>query len=415
MDWPIPRCGTDPHSPLAAKPPQHAATAKSVIFLFMEGGPSHIDMFDPKPVLRRAGRQAAAGRASARHHADGRGRTRRCWPSSAKWKQHGAERPLGLRLAAAHRRVRRRPRRHPLLLGRRPQPLRRRLPDEHRLDPRRPAVAGSWVTYGLGTENQNLPAFVVMQDNDGQVVDGPRNWGAGFMPAVYQGTRTPERGASRSRTCNTPEGVGDARQRGKLDLLAELNREHAAARPEQTELDARIAQLRAGLPHAGRGARGGRSGATRPRRRDGSTAWTTRRPRPSAASACWPGGWSSAACASCSSITAPAASGTRTASIEQNHAEPVPADGQAGRRPAQGPQAPRPARRHAGRLGRRIRPHADVRKGRRPRPQPLRLHDVDGRRRRQGRPGRSARPTRSACTPSKTASTSTTCTPRSCT
>ena len=79
----------------------------------------------------------------------------------------------------------------------------------------------------------------------------------------------------------------------------------------------------------------------------------------------------------------------------------------------QGPEAARPARRDARRLGRRVRPHADDREGRRPRPQPLRLHDVDGRRRRERRPDASARPTNSACTPSRTGCTSTTCTPRS--
>ena len=87
----------------------------------------------------------------------------------------------------------------------------------------------------------------------------------------------------------------------------------------------------------------------------------------------------------------------------------------ADRRLAQGPQAPRPARQHAGDLGRRIRPHADERKRQRPRPQPLRLHDVDGRRRRASAAPFTARPTKSACTPSRTKPTSTTSTPRSCT
>src|SRR5439155_24340126 len=102
----------------------------------------------------------------------------------------------------------------------------------------RPSL-GAWVNYGLGTENDSLPAFVVMEDNPGHVVNGPRNWGAGFMPALYQGTPL-ESGDEPIKYLATPKDVSDARQRKKLELLAELNRQHAAARPEQTELDARI-------------------------------------------------------------------------------------------------------------------------------------------------------------------------------
>src|SRR5581483_622337 len=103
----------------------------------------------------------------------------------------------------------------------------------------RPSL-GSWISYGLGTENENLPAFVVMQDNSSTVVNGPRNWGAGFMPAVYQGIRI-SGGSEPIPNLHTPEGVSEAQQRGKLDFLNVLNREHAAGRPLQTELDARIA------------------------------------------------------------------------------------------------------------------------------------------------------------------------------
>jgi hypothetical protein len=103
----------------------------------------------------------------------------------------------------------------------------------------RPSL-GSWVTYGLGTVNQNLPAFVVMQDNTASVVNGPRNWGAGFMPALYQGTRI-RGGGEPIPNLNTPKGVTEAQQRGKLDFLSRLNRRHAEMHPEQTELEARIA------------------------------------------------------------------------------------------------------------------------------------------------------------------------------
>jgi uncharacterized protein (DUF1501 family) len=103
----------------------------------------------------------------------------------------------------------------------------------------RPSL-GSWMSYGLGTENEDLPAFVVMQDNASQVVNGPRNWGAGFMPAVYQGIRL-QGGREPIPNLNTPSGVSESQQRGKLDLLNQLNREHALSRSQQTELEARIA------------------------------------------------------------------------------------------------------------------------------------------------------------------------------
>jgi hypothetical protein len=102
----------------------------------------------------------------------------------------------------------------------------------------RPSL-GSWATYGLGTENQNLPAFVVLQDNQGQVVNGPRNWSAGFMPAVYQGIRI-QGGIESIPNLNTPEGVSENQQRGKLDLLKLINQKYAANHPEQSELDARL-------------------------------------------------------------------------------------------------------------------------------------------------------------------------------
>jgi hypothetical protein len=103
----------------------------------------------------------------------------------------------------------------------------------------RPSL-GSWVSYGLGTENTDLPAFVVMQDNQSSVVNGPRNWSAGFMPALYQGIRI-QGGNEPIPNLNTPEGVTEAQQRGKLDFLNTLNRQYAAAHPEQSELEARIA------------------------------------------------------------------------------------------------------------------------------------------------------------------------------
>jgi hypothetical protein len=224
--------------PLSPRPPHHRATAKSVIFLFMEGGPSHIDLFDPKPLLKNlAGSPlpasfgtviTAMGEAGSPLLADQR-----------TWKQHGRSGTWvsdwlphtagivdeiavirscvsdGINHSGGVCQMN-----TGAVLGGRPS-------------------LGAWATYGLGSENDDLPAFVVMQDTDGQVVNGPRNWGAGFMPAVYQGARI-SGGNPPIPNLFTPQGVGMARQQAKLELLDTFNREFAAVVPEQSELEARI-------------------------------------------------------------------------------------------------------------------------------------------------------------------------------
>jgi hypothetical protein len=105
----------------------------------------------------------------------------------------------------------------------------------------RPSL-GSWVSYGLGTENQNLPAFVVLKDSDAQVVNGVRNWGSDFMPAVYQGTLLDD-GPQPFANLHPAKGMTPERQKASLDLLAKLNRSHQQGREENTELDARIRSM----------------------------------------------------------------------------------------------------------------------------------------------------------------------------
>ncbi len=99
---------------------------------------------------------------------------------------------------------------------------------------------GSWVSYGLGTVNQNLPAFVVMLDHRGGPIGGPPNWGHGYMPAAYQGTQFRVSGDPILHL-TPPPGVSAAQQRQQLDLLGELNHAHRQAAPDNTELSARIA------------------------------------------------------------------------------------------------------------------------------------------------------------------------------
>src|SRR4051794_15786194 len=174
--------------PLSPKASHFPARAKSVIFLFMEGGPSHIDLFDPKPKLNElAGKQLPDSFGSV-ITAMGESRSP-LLASRRNWKQHGqsgiwvsdwlphtagiVDDIAVIRSCVAdginHSGGVCQMNTGSVLAG-------------------RPSL-GAWVTYGLGTENQNLPAFVVLGDaNTGQTINGSRNWGAGFMPAVYQGT-----------------------------------------------------------------------------------------------------------------------------------------------------------------------------------------------------------------------------------
>ncbi len=223
----------------AAPPmPHHLARAKSIIFVFLEGGPSHIDLFDPKPKLRELAGQPlpssfkpvitpmgeydapllADRRKWARHGqsglwvsdwlphiaqcADDLCVIRSCWGNGLNHSNGVCQMNTGS------------------IIGGRPS-------------------LGAWCSYGLGTENNNLPGFVVMEDDPGKVVNGPRNWSAGFMPAQYQGTPLLP-GAEPIRDLATPQGITEARQLGKLALLEKMNREHETSRREQTELEARI-------------------------------------------------------------------------------------------------------------------------------------------------------------------------------
>jgi len=102
----------------------------------------------------------------------------------------------------------------------------------------RPSL-GAWVNYGLGTENENLPAFVVMTDTTATPTNGPRNWSAGFMPAAYQGVKL-NPGTEPIRNLNIPKGTSSELHLRKLKLLRQLNKQHQASRALQSELDARI-------------------------------------------------------------------------------------------------------------------------------------------------------------------------------
>jgi len=219
-------------------PPHHAPKAKSVIFLFMEGGPSHIDLFDPKPALKTLAGKPLPESFGTVITAMGESRSP-VLADCRTWKQHGHS---GIWVSDWLP--------HIATMADELAVIRSCVSDgiNHSggicqmntgsLLGGRPSL-GAWATYGLGSASDDLPAFVVMQDSDAQVVNGPRNWGAGFMPAVYQGTKL-SGGEPPIANLRTPRGITADRQQAKLDLLARLNRDYAAALPEETELEARI-------------------------------------------------------------------------------------------------------------------------------------------------------------------------------
>jgi hypothetical protein len=227
----------DPLNPLSPRLPHHAAKAKSVIWVFMEGGPSHLDLFDPKPELQRLAGQpmpesygkviTAMGTASntlmpskrsfqqrgqsglwvsdwypeIAKHADDLCVIKSCWADGLNHVGSVCQMNTGDILAG------------------------------------RPAL-GSWAMYGLGSATQNLPAFVILTDA-GEVLGGPKNWSSGFLPAVFQGTQFRSDGAPIFHLAPPPT-VGAKQQRSELDFIAKLNARHAAARGNDSELAARM-------------------------------------------------------------------------------------------------------------------------------------------------------------------------------
>ncbi len=215
-----------------------AGRAKNVIFLFMEGGPSHLDTFDRKPLINELNGQRLPASFKPPILAMGENNSP-IMGSPRTWAQHGQS---GLWVSDWFPHVAR----HADDLA----VIKSCVSDgiNHAggvcqmntgsVFGGRPSL-GAWVDYGLGTENKNLPGFVVIKDSEKEVVNGVRNWGTGFMPAVHQGVEFSATG-SPIRHLQNPKNHDDARQRDKLALLDTLNRAHAAPRADNTELEARI-------------------------------------------------------------------------------------------------------------------------------------------------------------------------------
>jgi hypothetical protein len=223
---------------LKPRPPHFEPKAKSVIHLFMNGGPSQMDLFDPKPALEKHHGESYFDKVAAdlttpeqsgglmkspfkfaQYGKSG------AWVSEAM--PHLTEVVDDVAFIRSMQTVH--PNHEPALF----------MIQSGRIIPGRPSM-GSWVVYGLGSENQSLPAYVVLDDPLGLPVNGTWNWQAGFLPPVYQGTRI--RAAGSPILNLTPETPGSAEvvQAGR-DLLSRLDQIHKQNHPNQLQLDARIA------------------------------------------------------------------------------------------------------------------------------------------------------------------------------
>jgi len=224
------------NAPLSPKKPHVAAKAKACIFLMMEGGPSHIDTFDPKPKLaqlhlkefRRDDKMQSAMSGGKRYYVASPFKFMKAGQCGAdiagNW-EHLAKVVddicfyRGCQVDSVN---------HPTAM------YQMNTGNRFGGDP----AVGAWATYGLGSVNQNLPGFVVLPEVS-YPQGGAANWGNGFLPADFQGTALRAQGAP-ILDLAPPHGVDRDHQRANLDLLAKLNRLHLADRAGRDDLAARI-------------------------------------------------------------------------------------------------------------------------------------------------------------------------------
>lgn len=222
---------------LTSKPTHAPPKARAMISLFMHGGPSHVDLFDPKPELSmRSGEDYPGEVVYSFVNRASKKLLGTPW-KFAKQGDSGIEiselLPHLARIIDDVCIVRSM---HTDINGHEPSIW---FMNTGKAQPGRPAL-GSWLTYGLGSESQDLPAYVVLTDPGGLPVDGTRNWSSGWLPPLYQGTvvRSAE---PRILNLDPPPGFKGSLQRRNLDLLAELNRRHLEQHPGEADLEARIA------------------------------------------------------------------------------------------------------------------------------------------------------------------------------
>src|SRR5262245_44598998 len=219
-------------NPLAPKKPMKPAKAKSVIFIFCYGGPSHVDTFDYKPKLYPLDGKTIPIKTFGR---GGHKNVGRVVGPKWKFKPYGQCGKLVSDLfphigscvddiAFLHGMYAESPIHGSALL----------MMNSGRLPSGHPSL-GSWINYGLGSENENLPGFVVMLDKTGGPISGPKNWSSGYMPAAYQGVVIKASGTP-ILNLQPAAGMSDETQRKLLDRLREKNEAHFAARPDNSDL-----------------------------------------------------------------------------------------------------------------------------------------------------------------------------------
>jgi len=223
---------------LTPKPSHRSRPTKACICLFMYGGPSQVDLFDPKPMLTKYHGKTMPGIEKDRLFKVRNPGT--LLGSSRKFSQHGES---GLPISDLFPNLARHADDIAVLrscyadsfahgsgmLQMNTGMVRQGYPS-----------LGSWAVYGLGSDNQNLPGYVVMIDHRGGPINGPPNWSSGFMPASFQGTQFRTTGAP-ILNLKPPASVSVAQQRQQLDLLKRFNQKYSATSPENTDLQARIA------------------------------------------------------------------------------------------------------------------------------------------------------------------------------
>lgn len=224
---------------LAPKPVHHPPRAKAMISMFMQGGPSQIDLLDPKPLLNELHMQKFPGKIKYDNAAQASSKVFGSPWKFAKYGEHGTDVSEllphfssivddALVIRSMHTGVNNHGQSiHAMNNGRPMQG--------------RPAL-GSWLAYGLGTESESLPAYIAMTDPGGLPVEGVLNWSNGWLPSLYQGTviRPVE---PRILNLQPPPSMAGDVQRNYLEMLAKLNRNHARSRPGELELEARISNF----------------------------------------------------------------------------------------------------------------------------------------------------------------------------
>jgi Protein of unknown function (DUF1501) len=227
---------TEQPADLAPRPSHFPAQANAVIVLLQNGGPSQMDLFDPKPELQKRDGQKHSEQIESFQPG---GESNSLMASPFKFTRHGQcgmefseLLPHLATLADELCLVR------SMFSDNNNHPQALRCLGTGKIFPGRPTL-GAWIGYALGSENQNLPAYVVLRDPDGYNSGGTMAWDNGWLPALYRGTEFQSKGAP-VLNLHPAVPVPDAARRNDLDLLAKLNEEHRRQYPGESDLDARI-------------------------------------------------------------------------------------------------------------------------------------------------------------------------------